>query len=101
MFSTPIPGVTVSHYVPGRLRLHVTKIKSAPPTASEFERRLGAVHGVLHVEANTRTGSLLVEFDPAHFAQPEAYETLLPVLQALFPEVDPELVTRLVDEAFR
>jgi hypothetical protein len=100
VFPTPIPGISVSHYMQGRLRLRVDKLKSAPAVSKQFEERLGVVHGMLHVEAKPLTGSLLLEFDPEQILTTQARDELVSALRDLFPEVDQEQVDKLLAKAF-
>jgi len=69
----PLP-LTVVHSGPaGRLRLHVSRIKRAPDVAERIETALAGVPDVTAVRANSRTGNVLVCFDPsvAHLAMLE------------------------------
>src|SRR5581483_12298915 len=62
----PPPAVRVaSAPEPGRVRLAVDGLQGKPDRAGEVEARLSRLAGVKVVSANTRTGNVLVLFDPA------------------------------------
>lgn len=52
------------HHVPGRLRIRMAALRRNPRAAVRARRLLGNGHGVLQVQANPLTGSLLVLYDP-------------------------------------
>lgn len=52
------------HVLDGRFRIKVSKVKHNPGMASAVVRVLERATGVTYVRANTKTGSVLVQFDP-------------------------------------
>lgn len=54
----------VSHF-PGRLRVRAETFRVLPEVASDVSQRLREEPGVADVEAATRTGSLVIKYDPA------------------------------------
>ena len=58
-----VEDIKVAHVIPGRIRLKVAKVKENPFFAEEICRRLSGVQGILQVEANPVTGSVLVLYD--------------------------------------
>jgi hypothetical protein len=52
------------HHVRGRLRVRNSRLKRSPATARTAVAALRAITGVVSVEANIVTGSLLVYYDP-------------------------------------
>ncbi len=53
------------HHVPGRLRVRMPSIKGNVAAANSLEGRIRAQHGVINVQTNPLTGSVLVHYDPA------------------------------------
>lgn len=53
------------HLTPGRLRLRSAAVKRSASKALTVQWLMGQVQGVLRVEVNHVTGSVLVCFDPA------------------------------------
>ncbi|MDR4462124.1 MAG: hypothetical protein MRJ67_16660 [Nitrospirales bacterium] len=66
----------VVHALPGRVRLKLQQLKNNVAYAGSLQRHLLEVRGITHLEANPKTGSLLIHYDP----------TVLEVL-ALHPSV--------------
>ena len=56
--------IQVVHALPGRVRLKLHRLKNNIAYADEIQRDLHGVPGITHLEANPRTGSLLIEYDP-------------------------------------
>lgn len=52
------------HHVPGRIRIRMAALRRDPRAAARVRQLIGACRGVLQVEANPITGSLLVRYDP-------------------------------------
>jgi Heavy metal associated domain 2 len=57
-------GIQIVHYLPGRVRVKLPRLKGNASLAGEVERTLAALQGVCHVETSTTTGSVLVLFEP-------------------------------------
>lgn len=56
--------IQVVHALPGRVRLKLQQLKNNIAYAGPLQRRLLEVPGVTHLEANPKTGSLLIHYDP-------------------------------------
>ena len=61
MVTLPIQLV---HFLPGRVRVKLPRLKGNTSLAGEVERTLTALQGIRHVEASTTTGSVLVLYEP-------------------------------------
>jgi hypothetical protein len=57
-------GIQIAHYLPGRVRLRLPRLKENASLAGDVERTLAALEGVSHVETSTTTGSVLVLYEP-------------------------------------
>ena len=51
------------HILDGRIRMQVPEMKGSPAMAEALESQLAKLNGVAHVQANPRTGYVLVLFD--------------------------------------
>lgn len=83
-----VPGVKVLSFVPGRIRLRVDLLKGAKDLARSVEQRLAQVPGILRVEVNPVSASLLVGYDRRRLAEADAIEALGEALRELFPQLD-------------
>lgn len=54
---------TYTHHIAGRWRARYPQIKNQPARARAAEAALRRIKGVISVEANTVTGSLLIRYD--------------------------------------
>ena len=52
------------HHVPGRLRIHVPRVKGSVANGHALESSLSALNGVSRVESRDLTGSVIVHYDP-------------------------------------
>lgn len=82
-----LKGITVTHAVPGRVRLKIPRVKKNPDLARQAQERLSQVPGIQGVEANPATGSLLILYDLAMLASVETLGPLGAIFGELFPEV--------------
>lgn len=57
-------GVTISHYVPGRVRVRIVELKRNESLAQKIRTYASGMELVDNIEVNTLTGSVLVEYDP-------------------------------------
>ena len=55
--------IQVVHALPGRVRLKLFRLKHNIPYATEIQRQLREIPGITHLEANPKTGSVLIEYD--------------------------------------
>ena len=58
------PTIQIVHFLPGRVRVKLPRLKGNAPLAGEIERTLTALQGIRHVETSTTTGSVLVLYEP-------------------------------------
>jgi hypothetical protein len=56
--------VSISHAIPGRLRLRVTELKQHAELAKQLESRLGSLNGLQSLEVNPRSGSVVFHYEP-------------------------------------
>ena len=54
----------IVHALPGRVRLKLQQLKNNVAYAGPLQRHLLEVRGITHLEANPKTGSLLIQYDP-------------------------------------
>jgi hypothetical protein len=62
MFS--FDGVTITHFIRGRVRLRITHLKKNEDLADKVRNYASGMDLVENLEINTLTGSILVEYDP-------------------------------------
>jgi len=58
------PAIQIVHFLPGRVRVKLPRLKGNASLAGEVERTLTALQGIRHVETSTTTGSVLVLYEP-------------------------------------
>jgi hypothetical protein len=58
------PAIQIVHFLPGRVRVKLPRLKGNASLAGEVERTLTALEGIHHVETSTTTGSVLVLYEP-------------------------------------
>ncbi len=61
----------ICSFIQGRVRIRDARFKDEE-TAQMVSRMIGEYPGVSTVKANPRTGSLLIEYDPAELDQEQA-----------------------------
>lgn len=86
--------VRIVHFIPGRVRLKVAAIKGKPQLAERMGADFGRIPGVLGIEYNTLTGSVLIRYDGARLREREAAAQLRMTLQAHLPALDAEEILR-------
>src|SRR5262245_45591494 len=57
-------AIQIVHFLPGRVRVKLPRLKGNTCLAGEVERTLTALQGIRHVETSTTTGSVLVLYEP-------------------------------------
>lgn len=85
-------GVSIQHFIPGRVRLKVDAVRRAPEFARQVEDRLATVPGITAVEANALTGGVLVCYDQRQLLADASVDALLSALRELFPGLDIDFV---------
>lgn len=69
----------------GRLRLRLDAIKSRPGLAARLHEHLIAVSGIRRVEITSRTGSVLLTYDPRALGSAAFLDDLCAAMGMLFP----------------
>ena len=57
------PSLQIVHFLPGRVRVKLPRLKGNASLAEEVERTLTALQGIHHVETSTTTGSVLILYE--------------------------------------
>jgi hypothetical protein len=57
-------AIQIVHFLPGRVRVKLPRLKGNASLAGEVERTLTALQGIRQVETSTTTGSVLVLYEP-------------------------------------
>jgi cation transport ATPase len=65
---TNMRSARVIHHVPGRIRFKVSVERGDPGLLEKIQRTLGEIPDVHRVRLNHLTGSVVVEYDPKHYA---------------------------------
>lgn len=58
-------AIQIVHALPDRVRLKLHRLKNNMAYADEIQNHLHKVQGITHLETNPKTGSLLIQYDPA------------------------------------
>ena len=77
--------VRIIHIVRGRLRLRIDALKSQPRLASRLNVQLMAVSGIRNVEVKSRTGSVLLTYEPHALGSADFLDELSLALGKLLP----------------
>lgn len=85
-----IGGFEVVHAIPGRVRLKIARVKHNPALAVEIRKRFSAIQGILQVDANPVTSSVLLIYDPKDIVSLDSLGSFLKTFTCLFPEVNLE-----------
>jgi Heavy metal associated domain 2 len=87
-------GISVTHSLPGRLRLRVKSLQFDDDLARDVETRLAAIKGITGVWASPATGSVLITY----LSREEAAPPLAKALQTWFPGLDTDsLLAEMLD----
>ena len=87
-------GISVTHSLPGRLRLRVKSLQFDDDLARDVETRLAALKGITGVSVSPATGSVLITY----LSRQEAAPPLGKALQSLFPGLDTDsLLAEMLD----
>ncbi|MCZ6624897.1 MAG: hypothetical protein O7B35_11810 [Deltaproteobacteria bacterium] len=65
-------GMQIIHFIPGRVRVKINRIKGNVLLAEETERAFSAVDGIHQTEASPLTGNVLICYDPSQPASIDA-----------------------------
>lgn len=64
-----IRSVEIASYLPGRIRLYSKSMVGNPTLAREVESQVSSFREIDSVEANTLTGSILIQYEPEKLRQ--------------------------------
>jgi hypothetical protein len=82
-------GIAIVHAVPGRIRLKISRLKGDSTYAGAVRDRLLALPGILHVETNTLTASVVVSYNESTTTFPALVTNLSGAFHVFaFPELD-------------
>jgi hypothetical protein len=82
--------IEVVHAIPGRVRLRIARVKHNPPLAEEIQKRFSAIQGILQVEANPVTSSVLLIYGPEKIISDGFLGSFLEAFTSLFPDINLE-----------
>ncbi len=77
--------VRIVHVMRGRLRLRLDVLKSRPGLATQLHDHLIAVSGIRRVDVKSRTGSVLLTYDPSALGSAEFLDELSAAMGMLLP----------------
>lgn len=77
--------VRIVHVTRGRLRLRLDAIRTRPRLAERLHAHLIAISGIRHVEVKSRTGSVLLIYDPCVLGSADFLDDLSAAMGSLFP----------------
>lgn len=75
--------MTYTHHISGRLRTRYPQLKNNSARAKEVEAAIRGIDGVVSVEVNTVTGSLLIHYDAGATGRQALLDTLYRTKQGL------------------
>lgn len=84
--------IKIVHFSRGRVRLKAKPLKGEQALAQEVEGVFKSIPGMLGVEVNTVTGSVLFSYDPRAIRSDAAFAALSSALLRYFPALDLSLV---------
>ncbi len=83
-----LQGLEIVHALPGRVRIKVARLRGDPKLAEEARTKLAKVPGILNIETNVLTGSVLILFDPERLGSLESLAKLTEVVGQLVPDME-------------
>jgi Cu2+-exporting ATPase len=89
-------GVSLVHAIPGRVRLKLSDLRDNQDLADRIQRELPNLEGVDAVEANPRTGSVLIHYDACKAASPAFHLAVAGALGLSPSSLDQEQLHALV-----
>jgi hypothetical protein len=90
--------VELAHYIPGRVRIRISKVKGNASLAEDIRQNFSAIAGIHKVEANPLTGSVLVEYDPQTVGSLGSLITMADTFGVLPDGLNPENIEQLLDD---
>jgi hypothetical protein len=91
-----IQDVEVLHFIPGRVRLRVSRLKQEGEIAQQVHNAFSRVPGITGVDINPVTGSVLLHYDTKAVTTPESARVLSETLRVLFPRLDVDRILRWI-----
>jgi hypothetical protein len=92
-------GVKIVHFIPGRVRLRIEKVKHVPQFADSIKQQLNPIPGIRNIVIKELTGSVLIEYDKQALASQQSIDALTNALQNLFPTFDTKQITKWLSNA--
>jgi hypothetical protein len=89
--------IITQHLLPGRVRFRIPLLVGQPKLMTGTKEQMGKIEGVLLIEADPRTGSVLVKFDDEKL-QPELLYSALIRLLGLEKELERTPTPKIVNE---
>jgi hypothetical protein len=80
----------VAHHIPGRIRIKLLGPRDARHLLEQVQRAISLIPEVYRIDVNQVTGSIVVEYDPAHFRKMLAHAARVTSEQRLVRLVMPE-----------
>ncbi len=77
--------VRIVHVTRGRLRMRLDEVRSRPAVAAQLHEQLMAVSGIHQVEIKSRTGSVLLAYDPRVLGSADFLDEFSMAMGKLFP----------------
>ena len=96
--AAPTEVLELVHHHPGRLRVRAEVLRDDAELAGRVTRAPDGVPGITRVTHNTRTGSLLVEYEPG-LAEPDAIAERIARTAQLISPFDPRAAKPVVRPA--
>ncbi len=84
----PPRGVSVAHAIPGRIRIRLATLRGNPSLGRDIEEAVGRLPGLVDVEANPITGTVLVRHGWDAKGRAEAWHPLAEILALHVPDLD-------------
>jgi heavy-metal-associated domain-containing protein len=85
-------GIRLVHTVPGRVRFKIDDLKGDQERAEQLEQQLSSIHGILEVQVNPLTGSLVALYDPSSLESVEFQLSVASALGIPISEMGPDLL---------
>jgi hypothetical protein len=92
-------GVKIVHFIPGRVRLRIEKVKRVPQFADNIKQQLNPIPGIRNIDIKELTGSVLIEYDKQALTSQQSLDALTKALQNLFPAFDTKQITKWLSNA--
>lgn len=82
--------ISISHFLPGRVRLRVNTIKGNRGLAEQMRVAFSSVPGLTSLTYSTTTGSVLIAYDSHRIVEEDGGQRLRAVMREFLPDLDAE-----------